>query len=51
MLQPLQTKFLNVMKTIFPDYPQLFVDWNMDINHLMSGQDDYQPSQTLKAFL
>ncbi|CAK6480970.1 helix-turn-helix domain-containing protein [Peribacillus castrilensis] len=50
MLQPLQTKFLNVMKTIFPDYPQLFVDWNMDINHLMSGQDDYQPSQTLKAF-
>ncbi|MBK5482555.1 helix-turn-helix transcriptional regulator [Peribacillus sp. TH16] len=38
------------MKTIFPDYPQLFVDWNMDINHLMSGQDDYQPSQTLKAF-
>ncbi|MFB7638917.1 helix-turn-helix domain-containing protein [Peribacillus butanolivorans] len=50
MLQPLQTKFLNVMKTIFPDYPQLFVEWNMDINHLMSGQDDYQPSQTLKAF-
>lgn len=50
MLQPLQTKFLNVMKTIFPDYPQLFIDWNMDINHLMSGQDDYQPSQTLKAF-
>ncbi|MBD8589382.1 MULTISPECIES: helix-turn-helix domain-containing protein [Peribacillus] len=50
MLLPLQTKFLNVMKTIFPDYPQLFVDWNMDINHLMSGQDDYQPSQTLKAF-
>jgi DNA-binding transcriptional regulator YiaG len=50
MLQPLQTKFLNVMKTIFPDYPQLFVNWNMDINHLMSGQDDYQPSQTLKAF-
>ena len=50
MLVPLQTKFLNVMKTIFPDYPQLFVDWNMDINHLMSGQDDYQPSQTLKAF-
>ncbi|MFD4819572.1 helix-turn-helix domain-containing protein [Peribacillus butanolivorans] len=38
------------MKTIFPDYPQLFVEWNMDINHLMSGQDDYQPSQTLKAF-
>ncbi|WP_336865665.1 helix-turn-helix transcriptional regulator [Peribacillus frigoritolerans] len=50
MLQPLQTKFLNVMKMIFPDHPQLFVDWNMDINHLMSGQDDYQPSQTLKAF-
>ena len=50
MLQPLQTKFLNVMKTIFPDFPQLFVEWNMDINHLMSGQDDYQPSQTLKAF-
>lgn len=50
MLQPLQTKFLNVMKTIFPDYPQLFVEWNMDINHLMSVQDDYQPSQTLKAF-
>ncbi|MFE4353685.1 helix-turn-helix domain-containing protein [Peribacillus butanolivorans] len=50
MLQPLQTKFLNVMKTIFPDYPQLYVEWNMDINHLMSGQDDYQPSQTLKAF-
>ncbi|MFD6440041.1 helix-turn-helix domain-containing protein [Peribacillus sp. NPDC060186] len=50
MLQPLQTKFLNVMKKIFPDYPQLFVEWNMDINHLMSGQDDYQPSQTLKAF-
>ncbi|MBK5446972.1 helix-turn-helix transcriptional regulator [Peribacillus sp. TH24] len=38
------------MKTIFPDYPQLFVEWNMDINHLMSVQDDYQPSQTLKAF-
>ncbi|MET3322553.1 UNVERIFIED_ORG: DNA-binding transcriptional regulator YiaG [Peribacillus simplex] len=50
MLQPLQTKFLNVMKTIFPDYPQLFVEWNMDINHLLSGQEDYQPSQTLKAF-
>ncbi|MGM0890563.1 MAG: helix-turn-helix domain-containing protein [Bacillota bacterium] len=50
MLQTLQTKFLNVMKTIFPDYPQIYVEWKMDINHLMSGQDDYQPSQTLKAF-
>ncbi|MDW7617557.1 helix-turn-helix transcriptional regulator [Peribacillus simplex] len=50
MLQTLQTKFLNVMKTIFPDYPQIYVQWKMDINHLMSGQDDYQPSQTLKAF-
>ncbi|MBT2604511.1 helix-turn-helix transcriptional regulator [Bacillus sp. ISL-53] len=50
MLQTLQTKFLNVMKTVFPDYPQIYVEWKMDINHLMSGQDDYQPSQTLKAF-
>ncbi|MFD9628376.1 helix-turn-helix domain-containing protein [Peribacillus muralis] len=50
MLQTLQTKFLNVMKTIFPDYPQIYVEWKMDINQLMSGQDDYQPSQTLKAF-
>ncbi|MDM5356401.1 helix-turn-helix transcriptional regulator [Peribacillus sp. ACCC06369] len=50
MIQTLQTKFLNVMKTVFPDYPQIYVDWKMDINHLMSGQDDYQPSQTLKAF-
>ncbi|MCK1995484.1 helix-turn-helix domain-containing protein [Peribacillus muralis] len=50
MLQTLQTKFLNVMKTIFPDYPQIYVEWKMDINQLMSGQHDYQPSQTLKAF-
>lgn len=50
MIQTLQTKFLNVMKTVFPDYPQIYVEWKMDINHLMSGQDDYQPSQTLKAF-
>lgn len=50
MLQTLQAKFLNVMKKVFPDHPQIYVEWSMDIKHLMSGQDGYQPSQTLKAF-
>ena len=50
MLDTLQTKFLNVTKTIFPDYPQLYVEWNMDINHLMSSEADYQPCQSIKAF-
>ncbi|MGM0878700.1 MAG: helix-turn-helix domain-containing protein [Bacillota bacterium] len=50
MLNTLQKKFLNVTKTIFPDHPQLFVEWNDDIRHLMTSQGDYQPCQSLKAF-
>ncbi|MDQ1005392.1 DNA-binding transcriptional regulator YiaG [Neobacillus niacini] len=50
MLNTLQNKFLNVTKTIFPDQPQLFVEWNDDIRHLMASQEDYQPCQSLKAF-
>lgn len=50
MINTLQTKFLHVTKTIFPDHPQLFIEWNMDMNHLMSSEENYQPCQTLKAF-
>src|SRR3954468_23431709 len=50
MLNTLQNKFLNVTKTVFPDQPQLFVEWNDDIRHLMASQGDYQPCQSLKAF-
>jgi DNA-binding transcriptional regulator YiaG len=51
MLDTFQKKFLNVTKIIFPDYPQLFVEWNNDIRHLMSSQEEYQPCQSLKAFI
>lgn len=50
MLNTLQNKFLSVTKTIFPDHPQLFVEWNNDIRHLMASEGDYQPCQSLKAF-
>lgn len=51
MLQAVQTKFLNVTSIIFPDYPQLLGEWNIDMNHVMSSEEDYQPCQSLKAFL
>ncbi|MBT2655341.1 helix-turn-helix transcriptional regulator [Bacillus sp. ISL-18] len=50
MLNTLQNKFLNVTKTVFPDQPQLFVEWNEDIRHLMASEGEYQPCQSLKAF-
>lgn len=50
MVNILQKKFLNVTKTIFPDHPQIFVEWNNDIRHLMASERDYQPCQSLKAF-
>ncbi len=49
MTGTLQEKFLNITKTIFFDYPELFVQWNLDIKRLLSVQD-YQPCQSLKAF-
>jgi DNA-binding transcriptional regulator YiaG len=51
MLNTLQNKFLNVTKKIFPDHPELLVEWNDDIRHLMVSQEDYQPCQSLKAFI
>ncbi|MCM3570642.1 helix-turn-helix transcriptional regulator [Neobacillus mesonae] len=51
MINTLQSKFLNVIKEIFPDYPQLIVEWNDDIRQLMINQEDFQPSQSLKAFI
>ncbi|MED1472635.1 helix-turn-helix transcriptional regulator [Bacillus salipaludis] len=50
MLISIQNKFLNVTKTIFPDIPQLFAEWNDDIRHLMINKEDYQPCKSLKAF-
>jgi DNA-binding XRE family transcriptional regulator len=50
MLNTLQDKFFNVTKTVFPEYPQLFSEWNEDIRHLMASEGDYQPCQSLKAF-
>lgn len=49
MTNTLQEKFLNITKTIFFDHPQLFVQWNLDINHLLSIEE-YKPCQSLKAF-
>lgn len=49
MTDTLQEKFLNITKTIFYDHPQLFVQWNLDINRLLSIEE-YQPCQSLKAF-
>src|ERR1700732_4029447 len=50
MLNNLQKKFLKVTKMIFPDHPQIFVEWNDDIRHLMESEGDYHPCQSLKAF-
>ena len=50
MQNTLQNKFLNLIQTIFPDHPQLFVEWNEDIGRLMGSEGDYQPCQSLKAF-
>ncbi|MDQ6600912.1 helix-turn-helix domain-containing protein [Bacillus salipaludis] len=51
MLDTLQSKFLNVTKEIFPDHPQLIVEWNGDIQQLLINQKEHQPSQSLKAFI
>jgi DNA-binding transcriptional regulator YiaG len=50
MLNTLEKKFLNITQTIFPNHPHLFAEWNIDIHHLITGQDGYQPCQSLKAF-
>lgn len=50
MVNLLQNKILNVTKIIFPDHPQLFVEWNIDIKNLMVSEGHTQPSQSLKAF-
>lgn len=50
-MNSLQKKILNVSKAIFPDHPKLLVEWNIDISHLMSSQEGYQPCQSLKAFI
>lgn len=51
IMNSLQKKILNVSKAIFPDHPKLLVEWNIDISHLMSSQEGYQPCQSLKAFI
>lgn len=50
MVNLLQNRILNVTKIIFPDHPQLFVEWNIDIKNLMVSEEHTQPSQSLKAF-
>ncbi|KMY42772.1 helix-turn-helix domain-containing protein [Peribacillus loiseleuriae] len=50
MVNILQRRILNVTNIIFPDYPQLYVGWNIDIKNLMASEENSQPSQSLKAF-
>ncbi len=50
MINSLQRRILNVTNMIFPDHPQLYVEWNMDIKNLMASEEYSQPSQSLKAF-
>lgn len=50
MVNLLQNRILNVTKIIFPDHPQLFLEWNVDIKNLMISEEHTQPSQSLKAF-
>ncbi|MFD0051500.1 helix-turn-helix domain-containing protein [Actinomycetes bacterium NPDC127524] len=49
-LNTLQRRFMDFTKTIFKDFPQLFVEWTIDMNNLLANQADYQPCQSLKAF-
>jgi DNA-binding transcriptional regulator YiaG len=50
MLNTLKKKFNNITQLIFPNHPHLFAEWNIDIHHLITSQDNYQPCQSLKAF-
>jgi hypothetical protein len=50
MINDLETKLLGLTQIIFSDQPQLLSEWNLDFTRLMSGQEDYQLCQSLKAF-
>jgi DNA-binding transcriptional regulator YiaG len=49
MLNTLQDRFFNLTRAIFPDHPQLFKQWEVDVRHLMTSEEGYQPRQSLKA--
>lgn len=50
MINDLEKKLLRLTQVVFSDQPQLLSEWNLDFTRLMSGQEDYQPCQSLKAF-
>ncbi|MED1203503.1 helix-turn-helix domain-containing protein [Heyndrickxia acidicola] len=50
MLNTLKKKFNHITQLIFPNHPHLFAEWNVDIDQLITGQENYQPCQSLKAF-
>lgn len=51
-LQNIHKRFIDFAKDTFPDYPELINSWKADMKAIVkSNSDDYQPSQSLKAFL
>jgi DNA-binding XRE family transcriptional regulator len=51
-LNDLHIKFINFANETFPDYPELASAWKMDMKKIMKPSNlEYQPSQSLKAFL
>jgi len=49
MVSTLQKKVEDVTKVIFPEYPELSLNWNLEISHLLK-RSDYQPTESIKAF-
>ncbi|WP_108672542.1 helix-turn-helix domain-containing protein [Peribacillus acanthi] len=51
-MKTLKKKFLDYSKEIFSEYPQVYDEWKMDMEYLLSSdRENYQPSQSLKAFI
>jgi len=48
----IHNNFLEYAKNTFPDYPDLLITWKSEFKKLQQNLDDeYQPTQSLKAFL
>lgn len=50
-LKTIHKRFLEYAKSNFPDYPDLLTTWKSDFKKLQKNkEEDFQPSQSLKAF-